>query len=138
MPPVTPADVPALIPDAPQPEQVHVTLASIWVAGELARLRIDPAGLTAEQQVLVRTAIAAKSLALKAGLSGTISLTGTAASGGLKGIKLPGLELTLTPTSTSVHGSAVVAAADWEAFALQVLALLGPARRVGAFAGVSR
>lgn len=138
MPPVTPADVPALLPGAPQPEQVHLTLASAWVTGELTRLRIDPDGLTAEQQVLVRTAIAAKSLAFKAGLTGTISLTGAATAGGLKGIKLPGLELTLTPPSTDVHGNAVVAAADWEAYALQFLALLGPARRARGFAGVSR
>lgn len=138
MPPVTPADVPALIPGAPEPEQVHVTLASIWVAGELARLRVDPAGVTSEQETLVRTAVAAKSLALKAGLGGTLSLTSAASAAGLKGIKIPGLELALTPASTDVHGNAVVAAADWEAYALQFLALLSPARRTRGFAGVAR
>ena len=35
LPVIQPADVPDLIPDAPVPEDAHVTLAGIWLVQEL-------------------------------------------------------------------------------------------------------
>ncbi|KQR33126.1 hypothetical protein [Deinococcus sp. Leaf326] len=136
---VLPADVPALIPGAPPPEPAHLLLAQGWLLGELALRRVDPATLTGTAETFARTAWAAKALAYKTGLSGTISLTTQASTGGLKGIKVPGLELTLNVGTTDTHGTAVLAAADWDTLAGQFVLLAAPQqpqRRL--FVGVSR
>lgn len=126
MKPVTADDVQDLIPGAPAPEDAHIALATLWAASELGKHRVTLGVLTGTAADAARAAIAAKSLALKAGLDGAISLGRSATGGGLKGIKVPGLELTLNPTSVDEHGKATVAAADWEAFAQQFLQLAVP------------
>lgn len=138
MPPVAPEDVPNLIPGAPVPDAAHLTLATLWAAREMASRNTDPATLTGDHLTAYRTAVAAKSLAYKAGLGGAVTLTGTASGGGLKGIKLPGLELTLNPTTVDVHGNAQVATGEWDAYALAFLDLAAPRPARRAFAGVSR
>jgi hypothetical protein len=137
---LVPGDVPTLIPDAPTPGQVHVTLALIWARGELLKRRVDPELLTGDALVAARTAVAAKALAYKAGLGGTLTLLdGASTGGGLKGIKLPGLELTMAPASTDSHGLAILAASDLDAFALALLLLAAPTGgRTFVFPGASR
>ncbi|UQN10372.1 hypothetical protein [Deinococcus sp. QL22] len=127
---VSPDQVTELIPGAPEPEDAHVTLALIWARGELARRQVVADTLTGDALMAARTAVAAKALAYRAGLGGTLTLLSGSTGGGLKAIKLPGLELSLTPASDS-HGSSVLAAGDLDAFAAALLLLAVP---VGGFA----
>lgn len=139
LPVIQPADVPDLIPDAPVPEDAHVTLAGIWLVQELLGRGVSVDMVwTDAQTTLLKTTLAAKALALKAGLGGVVTLGESASGGGLKSIKLPGLELSLNTTSTDTHGKAVIAASDWERYALQFLALLLPSAGRRGFVGVSR
>ncbi|MBZ9753001.1 hypothetical protein K7W42_19365 [Deinococcus sp. HMF7604] len=133
-----PADVPTLIPGAPIPEAAFLNLAAIWASGEATKRRADLDSLTGPAAEAARTAIAAKSLGFKAGLGGVLSLEESSSSGGLKGIKLPGLELTLNPSGTDVHGRATVAAEEWHAFAAQFLDLALPGVPRRRPVGVSR
>ncbi len=134
MDPVTPEQVPQLLPGAPQPEQQHLTLATLWARGELAARRVDLGALTGDAEVAARTAIAAKSLALKAGIGGVIGLSGKA---GASKIKVGPIEVTLA--ARDAHGQAQVAQTEWEVLAGQLLALAVPARPLrGAFSGVAR
>ncbi|MVN88284.1 hypothetical protein GO986_16180 [Deinococcus sp. HMF7620] len=132
-----PADVPTLIPGAPIPEAAFLNLAAIWASGEATKRRADLASLSGPAAEAARTAIAAKSLGFKAGLGGVLSLE-ESTGGGLKGIKLPGLELTLNPSGTDVHGRATVAAEEWHAFAAQFLDLALPGAPRRRPVGVSR
>ena len=134
---VTPAEVPTLIPGAPQPEQAHVTLATLWARGELAQRRVALDSLTGDALVAARTAIAARSLALKAGFGGVISLGGVGANTRKK-IELGPIKVEYAVGMDS-QGRAVVEADGWDALALQLLYLaLPPVRFSGWFPGASR
>ncbi|SMB85794.1 hypothetical protein [Deinococcus hopiensis] len=134
---VKPGQVPDLIPDAPEPEQVHVNLAALWLARELTERRVTEGQLSPEQVEAARIALAAKALALKAGLGGVIALD-TPAEQGVQQVKIGGLELKLA-TSTDERGQAVIAASDWDMHAETFLALALPAQiRPRFFPGVAR
>ncbi|WP_295818012.1 hypothetical protein [uncultured Deinococcus sp.] len=136
---VTPDDVFDLIPGAPAVELAHLALALLWAKRELRLRRVDPDALEGDALLTARTAVAAKALALNAGIGGVVSLDSSATEGGLKGIKLPGIELTLAPQSRDARGNLVLAASDWAALAEEFLALAMPvSTRPRLFPGASR
>ncbi|RJF74927.1 hypothetical protein D3875_02730 [Deinococcus cavernae] len=138
MEPVTPEEVTALFPDADEVSSVHLRLAALWLEGELARRSASLAGLTANQLSAVRMAVAARALALKAGVDGTLTFTSSAGGRGLKGIKLPGLELQLNPNQTDQRGNLLLGQADLGTLADQLLNLVFPASIRWSFPGAAR
>lgn len=144
LPEIAPADVPSLIPGAPAPETAHVDLAGIWAAQELLSRGVSLDTTWSDAQLtLLKTAIAAKALALKAGLGGVVTLEGIAKNGAARVIdtvEIPD-EVKVKYTKAMTGDEALtLASSQWDDLALRFLVQALPASKIrrAAFVGVSR
>ena len=117
---VTPDDVPGLIPGAPYPEAAHVSLALVWARTQLALRRVDPDTLSGDALLAARTGVAARALALKAGIGGVVSLEGAAVGGAarvIESVRVPD-EIEVKYRAPQSTDTALALAADgWDATA---------------------
>lgn len=136
---LTPEQVPELLPGAPVPAAPHVTIALAWGAQQLLVRGLTIANLTAEQVVLYRTAVAARSLSLKAAIEGTVAVSATSNARVIEQIKIPEEIEVKWKVAAATDQPLYLAADQWAEMALSflMLALPGLARR-RAFAGTSR
>ncbi len=135
-------DVPDLLPGAPEPEPQFVTLAILWAAGELGKRHVPPDLLGAEALTGVKTAIAAKALALMAQVKGVVTLENVAESGAarvIESIKIPDEIEVKYRAATSTDGTLALAAGQWDSLADGFLALAVPGTPSrGLFPGAAR
>lgn len=139
---VAPQEVPELIPGAPQPEPGHMDLAALWLGGELLRRRVVDGTLSGPALLAARTALAAKALALKAGVDGALSLQVSAGSGAAKvieSVEVPDEIKVKYRAAQRADEALSLASGQWEEVALAYLLLaVGSGARFRAFAGVAR
>jgi hypothetical protein len=120
---VATGEIAELLPGAPKPKPAFVNLALGWARGELTR-RGAPDSLSGDALLAARTAVAAKALALQAGVGGVISLEGLASGGAAKIIesfKVPDEIEVKYRAAVSQDTSLALAGEQWDLLAATLL-----------------
>ena len=139
---ITPAEVPALLPGAPVPQDVFIGHAALWVQQQLDEWRVTEVDLNAAQVSVAQTALAATALAYQSDLRLAQHLLTT-------GLAAPKREIETVKVTGEVEvkfrapGNATQTQADtvthWTNLALHYLKLALPARpRRATFFGAAR
>ncbi|WP_309569624.1 hypothetical protein [Deinococcus sp.] len=139
---VTAGDVARLLPGAAVPDPAHLALAIIWARGELARRRVTLDALSGDALVAARSAVAARALALKAGLGGAIALHASSRAGPAKiieSLKIPDeIEVKYRAVASASEGLSLTAG-QFDALAEEFLSYAVPTVTTArVFPGASR
>lgn len=140
MDPVTPQEAADFFEGAPEVAVSQLTLATVWASGELALRRVGLDHLGAEQRQAVRMAIAAKALALRAGVTGVVGLRASASNAKVvESVEVVDEIKVKFRAAVSADELVTLETGQWSALAESLLQLALPVAHVGfIFPGAAR